>query len=243
MFIKDWDYNFSKEKGVLIRSDPTNAAISNPKITLHPTDNSLNVSVSIYGGSSTGSIVASAVAFSDGFTSVNAMSNGSATGAPAPTKRALSFPVDGPCTVSVWVSTSSTNRRLSISDGTTELAFYLSASPSPYKSIVTTNYTGGAGLIYVYTNNTMTIAKIAVTNSLGTGDFKADASANVYSNGNQVFVSNVKSNTAVAVYSLTGALVKTVETSSDTSFNLEAGVYVAKVKSAEGEKSVKLLIQ
>ena len=55
MFIKDWDYNFSKEKGVLIRSDPTNSAISNPKITLHPTDNSLNVSVSIYGGSSTGS--------------------------------------------------------------------------------------------------------------------------------------------------------------------------------------------
>jgi hypothetical protein len=54
MFIKDWDYNFGKEKGVLIRSDPTNAAISNPKITLHPTDNSLNVSVSIYGGSSSG---------------------------------------------------------------------------------------------------------------------------------------------------------------------------------------------
>ena len=53
MFIRDWDYNFGKEKGVLVRADSTNAQITNPKITLHPTDNSLNVSVSIYGNGST----------------------------------------------------------------------------------------------------------------------------------------------------------------------------------------------
>jgi hypothetical protein len=52
MFIKDWDYNFGKEKGVLVRTDSSNPATSNPKITLHPTDNSLNVSVSIFGNSS-----------------------------------------------------------------------------------------------------------------------------------------------------------------------------------------------
>ena len=53
MFIQDWDYKFGQEKAVLIRTDPTNAAVTNPKITLHPTDNSLNVSVSVFGGSST----------------------------------------------------------------------------------------------------------------------------------------------------------------------------------------------
>jgi len=52
MFIKDWDYNFGREKGVLMRTDSANPATANPKITLHPTDNSLNVSVSIYGNSS-----------------------------------------------------------------------------------------------------------------------------------------------------------------------------------------------
>jgi hypothetical protein len=52
MFIKDWDYSFGKEKGILVRKDSTNKANFNPKITLHPTDNSLNVSVSIYGGAS-----------------------------------------------------------------------------------------------------------------------------------------------------------------------------------------------
>ncbi len=78
---------------------------------------------------------------------------------------------------------------------------------------------------------------------LGTNDFKAESSSNVYANGNQIFVSNVKSNTTVTVYSLTGALVKTVETTADASFNLESGIYVVKVKSAESEKSVKLLVK
>ena len=78
---------------------------------------------------------------------------------------------------------------------------------------------------------------------LGTDDFKADSSATVYANGGQVFVSNVKSNTTVSIYSVLGSLVKTVDTSSDTSFELAAGVWIAKVKSAEGEKSVKLLVK
>ena len=49
MYIRDWDYNFGKEKSILVRQDSTNPAIMNPNISLHPTDNSLNVSVSIYG--------------------------------------------------------------------------------------------------------------------------------------------------------------------------------------------------
>ena len=49
MYIKDWDHNFGKTKGVIVRRDSTNTALSNPNITLHPTNNSLDVSVSIYG--------------------------------------------------------------------------------------------------------------------------------------------------------------------------------------------------
>jgi hypothetical protein len=52
MYIKDWNYNFGKEKNVIIRTDPTNPAIANPKITLHPSDNSLKISVSIFPDSS-----------------------------------------------------------------------------------------------------------------------------------------------------------------------------------------------
>jgi hypothetical protein len=56
----------------------------------------------------------------------------------------------------------------------------------PYKTILTATYTGGPGTIYVYTNNTMNFAKLAVTAGLGIDDVKADDSAVFYTNGNQV---------------------------------------------------------
>jgi hypothetical protein len=73
MYIKDWDANFGKEKVVLLRQDPTNTATTSPRITLHPTDNSLNVSVSIFpsstsAGSSTPSAANSTNATGDVFT-------------------------------------------------------------------------------------------------------------------------------------------------------------------------------
>lgn len=48
MYIKDWNVGFGKEKMILKRVDPTNGSIMSPKISLHPTDNSLNVSISVY---------------------------------------------------------------------------------------------------------------------------------------------------------------------------------------------------
>lgn len=48
MYIKDWNYGYGKEKAVLIRPDATNSAVLNPKVMLHPTDNVLRVSVSIF---------------------------------------------------------------------------------------------------------------------------------------------------------------------------------------------------
>jgi hypothetical protein len=48
MYISDWDYKFGSEKPVLVRTAPGNAAVVSPFISLHPTDNSLNVRVSVY---------------------------------------------------------------------------------------------------------------------------------------------------------------------------------------------------
>lgn len=48
MYIGDWDYKFGQEKPVVKRVDSTNEGIKNPDITLHPTDNSLQVRVGIY---------------------------------------------------------------------------------------------------------------------------------------------------------------------------------------------------
>ena len=105
---------------------------------------------------------------------------------------------------------------------------------------------------YEVDNNTLQFLKISIENifakisvsydPLSINEFKNETAA-VFSNGNQVMVSNVKSNTTIAIYAITGALVKTIETNSDTNFNLNSGFYIAKVKSSEGEKSVKLLVR
>jgi len=49
MYIKDWDYKFGREKSIVKRVGANTSTIVNPHVSLHPTDNSLNVSVSYYG--------------------------------------------------------------------------------------------------------------------------------------------------------------------------------------------------
>lgn len=49
MFIKDWNYGYGKQKSVIKRGDPTSTSVTNPMITLHPTDNTLQVTISLFG--------------------------------------------------------------------------------------------------------------------------------------------------------------------------------------------------
>jgi len=55
MYVKDWNYGYGKKKSVVTRPDSTNGAVSNPSISLHPTDNSLEISVSVYPATEGGS--------------------------------------------------------------------------------------------------------------------------------------------------------------------------------------------
>ena len=55
MFVKDWNYGYGKDKSVVYRPDAANSSIANPNVTLHPTDNTLRVSVSIFPSSDGGS--------------------------------------------------------------------------------------------------------------------------------------------------------------------------------------------
>jgi hypothetical protein len=52
MFIKDWEYRFGQKKMVLDISDPTNRGIMCPGISLHPTDNALDVEIAIHSSGS-----------------------------------------------------------------------------------------------------------------------------------------------------------------------------------------------
>lgn len=53
MYISDWDYKFSQEKEILKRVASSGSSAASPYITLHPTDNSLQVRVAIFPTDST----------------------------------------------------------------------------------------------------------------------------------------------------------------------------------------------
>ena len=53
MYISDWDYKFSREKQIIKRVASSGSPAASPYITLHPTDNSLQVRVAIFPTDST----------------------------------------------------------------------------------------------------------------------------------------------------------------------------------------------
>jgi len=85
------------------------------------------------------------------------------------------------------------------------------------------------------------IPQLINSDPLGIKQYQANSSVNVYAYKNNIVVSNVKSITEVKMYSITGALVKSFKTVTDTNFNFNAGVWIVVVKDADGQKSVKLM--
>ncbi|WP_417939792.1 T9SS type A sorting domain-containing protein [Flavobacterium sp. RS13.1] len=188
---------------------------------------------------------------SDGYTFVNRFQTGgssvAASGDALPTSRYNYFNVSGACTVKVWFRGGNSNetRSMFVSNGTT---VYGSAAAVNGAYVIFTANVTAAGKIYIYGDAGNNLYKIEVSGAtvtapaLAVDDFHADAASNVYSNGKLVFVSNVKSDTQVDVYGVSGILVKSLKTASDTSFNLNNGLYIVKSKSAEGEKTAKVLV-
>jgi len=204
-----------------------------------------------------GAVTANAYTFTaDGFTAVNRFQlNGGgspAAGTYLPTQRYLYFTASGACTVKVWFRTGGSGaRNIFITDGTNLIAT-AGSSTSGDAFILTGNVTAAqaaAGKIYIYGDQASNLYKITVTGAtvtttLGINDLKAGSAVNVFSNGKQVHISNVISNTQVDVYSMTGALVKSFKIDADTSFDsLNPGFYIVNVQSEEGRKAVKVVMQ
>ena len=86
---------------------------------------------------------------------------------------------------------------------------------------------------------------IDASNSVGRSSLGLDkaslVSTNIKSIGNRIYVSNVKTSTEVNIYTITGSLVKSFKTSTDTDFTFKSGIWIASLKTIEGQKAVKLL--
>ena len=188
--------------------------------------------------------------FSDGYTCPNRFPTGGASGGSAtalPTTRYLYFNVSGACTIKVWFKGGNTTstRTLFVSDGTTVLGS--GASVNGAALIVSATATA-AGKHYVYCDNGNSIYKIEITGAtvntpaLSTKDFQKELDVTVFAKDGKINLSNIKSSTTVNVYNVLGALVKTAQVDADSSLDINGGVYIVNAKSAEGEKSVKVIV-
>ncbi|MCI9844035.1 T9SS type A sorting domain-containing protein [Flavobacterium pectinovorum] len=205
-------------------------------------------------GTTIGQVDPNSYTFTDNYVSTNRfkMGGSSAVTGNMPTARYLYFTVAGTGNVKIWFrsGSNSATRKITVSDGTNVLG---SASSVPTGDplsapgvILDVPFTNVNGKIYIYNDAACYIYKIEVSGAgaavLGNEKFNKEDVASVHSNGKLVFVSNVKSDTQVDVYGISGILVKSLKTSSDTSFDLNTGIYIVKSKSAEGEKTVKVLV-
>ncbi|MEN3323180.1 pectinesterase family protein [Mariniflexile soesokkakense] len=83
---------------------------------------------------------------------------------------------------------------------------------------------------------------IAELESLGVDDFNAhETGVKVAAYNSRIYVSNVKSSTDINIYSITGVLVKSVKTQSDTDFEFKKGLFIVTIKDADGQKAVKII--
>ncbi|WP_338407115.1 T9SS type A sorting domain-containing protein [uncultured Flavobacterium sp.] len=160
-----------------------------------------------------------------------------------PTRRYLSFPVEGPVAVKIWMRQSGTSlpRALWVTDGTAAVTHYdgLGDTDPQYMEA---NYTGGAGNLYILcAGNAYNLYKIEISSTLlGLNDLVSPVETNIRSVKNKIYVYNTKTSTDVKIYSITGALVKEFKTNSDIDFDFKAGIYIATLTTADGKKSVKL---
>jgi hypothetical protein len=176
--------------------------------------------------------------------------SGASIGAYIPTHSYIYIPVTDDVDVKIWYRPSGTGERyLYITDGTNLLGSS-SWDGTTDANTLTASYTDGTpGTIYIYgAGNSINIYKIDVTGPgaadlvLGTEDVNV-VSTNIKAIGDRIYVSNVKTSTEVNIYSITGALVKSLKTNTDTDFSFKTGLWIASVKTVEGQKAVKLVTQ
>lgn len=172
--------------------------------------------------------------------------NGTTAPNTTPTRRYMYFPVTGPVKVKVYFKGGS-GRTLFIHDGANVLA---PANTPDFtgSDILEVNYTGGAGTLTIANSgDQFSLYKIEVFDAatMAVVDAKSGLKATAFSSGNKIYISDLASKkTDVKVYSTTGSLVKSLKTSEDTNFDINAkGLYIVNLKSEAGEKSVKVLIK
>lgn len=175
--------------------------------------------------------------------------NGTGTAA----RRYFTFTLTAGQTVTIyWKSNITTSGTLTVipaggSAVSTSLAYGSTGATSEMRISKLTADVGGDYTIGDYTGKMETYriygADVNAGVNLSTNNFNKELSLDIFSIKNQVYVTRITSDTQIQVYNMAGALVKLVKAAENTNFELTKGIYVVKTKSAEGQKSVKVIVQ
>lgn len=205
----------------------------------------------------------SQVTFSDGYvgTGNRFQTNGGAAITPGtnrPTQRYFFIETNGPATVKAWYKSGSTGvvRTAYVSNGASTLYGSAATSPAatPADTAILSANIPTAGTFFLYTDAAINFYKIEVTgaavvttlasNTLATSEAANKNNTVVFAQGKTIHVTKVKENAQVEVYNMNGALVKTLNTKGDTTFDIQnKGVYIVNVKSNNTSVSQKVLIK
>lgn len=90
------------------------------------------------------------------------------------------------------------------------------------------------------TDNWDPFSELIANDNLSVNNAAKVSSVRVFSDNDNVFVTNVKSNTNVKIYNLSGMLIKSFSTNRDINFSLPKGLWIVNIKALDGQKSVKL---
>lgn len=239
---KAWDFG----------NDTTNWPLDGTGVSGNEINDNLGIYMGVTSSNNIAIIEASPKTFPDTYAGANRFKlNGAgysgSTFTTLPTQRYVYFATAGNCTITIWFRTGgSGTRTLYVTDGNT-IVGSLAGTNSSDGLILQTTYTGAATNLYIYGDQSCNLYKIEVTGTLDTTTLSADSfqnnmTATAYTANNQIYLSNITSETKVDVYSLTGQLVKSLHTSNDTNFEFYKGFYIINMESNEGKKSVKVML-
>jgi len=249
---KTWDFGNDAANWPIGTGYPNNSVVDNMGMYANESGSITNF----------GAITTNSAAFSDGYTAtrrfqLNGAGYTSSTGFVAtPVQRFLHFDVSGNCTVKVWFRSGSASsaRTVYVTDGATVLGSVTTTTDTGGDyGIITAANNGGPKKLYVFGDQACNIYKIQVIGAtvsspepivLANEQFTALNAIKVFGSQKQVSLANVTEATKVDVYSLSGALVKSLSTESDTAFELSAtGLYIVNLTTGQGRKSVKVMVQ
>lgn len=196
-------------------------------------------------------ITATSYTFSDNYTGANRLQlNGagysSGSFSTTPTQRYLYFDVNGSATVKIWFRSGSNSsaRTVFVTDGASVLAQATTDTSGTGVIFTAEKSNTGTQRLYVFGDAACNIYKMTVTAGTLATSNSLKNTAKIFANGNQVFLKGFNSETAVSVYTMSGALVKSINMkSSDTAFDLNPGMYLVNVKSDKGSVSQKVMVK